>query len=100
MKTQIADVEARIELEVESFSARHPGELKQERPPERETNSTSKETVGEPHTESPSISNVIDATNSTTVQVPQSDHVTAGKESLEEHNGEVVVEAEEDTVIY
>lgn len=62
------------------------------------TNNMSKETLGEPHTESPSISNV-DTTNPP-VQAPQSDQITTEKHSLEEHNGEVIVEAEEDTVIY
>ena len=55
--------------------------------------------MGEPHTESPSVSNVVDTTNSP-IQTPQSDRVKAENEAREEHNGEVVVENEEDTVIY
>jgi hypothetical protein len=55
--------------------------------------------VGEPRFESPSVSNVVDTTNHH-VQVPQPDQTLAEKQSLEEHNGEVIVEAEEDTVIY
>ena len=63
-------------------------------------NVPSKETVGEPHTEPPSVSNVpIDTTN-IPVQLSQSEQVTAESESLEELNGEVLVENEEDTVIY
>ena len=63
-------------------------------------NGTSKETVGEPRFESPSISNApIDTTNPS-AQTSQSDQVVAEKPPLEEHNGEVVFEAEEDTVIY
>jgi hypothetical protein len=46
--------------------------------------------------DSPSVSSaIVDTTNP-----PAQDHVMAEKQSLEEHNGEVVVEAEEDTVIY
>jgi hypothetical protein len=56
--------------------------------------------VGEPHTESPSVSKAVDTTNDTPAQGTQSDQVTTEKQSLEEHNGEVVVENEEDTVIY
>lgn len=52
--------------------------------------------MGEPQTESPSVSNV-DTTNMSPVQAPQ---VMAEKQTQEEHNGEVVVENEEDTVIY
>jgi hypothetical protein len=56
--------------------------------------------VGEPRTESPSVSYApIDTTNPV-VQATQSEQNMDGKPSLEEHNGEVVVEAEEDTVIY
>lgn len=54
--------------------------------------------MGEPRTESPSVSNAVDTTNDT--PVTQSEQVTAEKQSMEEHNGEVVVENEEDTVIY
>ena len=59
------------------------------------------ETVGEPHLESPSVSNAPgDTTNNLSAQATQSEQVMAEKPSLEENNGEVVVEAEEDTVIY
>lgn len=54
--------------------------------------------MGEPQTESPSVPN-IDTTN-IPVQEAQSDQVRAEKQAQEEHNGEVVVENEEDTVIY
>lgn len=102
IKTQLADAEARSEREVEEFYARHPKELKndEETSADEKTNGTSKETVGEPQTESPSVSNAPVDTTNIPVQVPQSDQVTAEKQSLEEHNGEVVVENEEDTVIY
>jgi hypothetical protein len=56
-------------------------------------NDTSTETVGEPEAESPSA--LVDTTN-----LPAQEKATVERESLEEHNGEVVVEAEEDTVIY
>lgn len=53
--------------------------------------------MGEPKAESPSVS-VVDSTNSLT-QAP-SDQAKAENLAQEEHNGEVVVENEEDTVIY
>lgn len=57
--------------------------------------------MGEPHAESPSVSTaLVDTTNLLPVQGNQSDQVIREKQSLEEHNGEVVVENEEDTVIY
>lgn len=105
IKTQIAESEAIVEREVEEFYRQHPKgtaeESRQTPVAEGEnTNSTSIETVGEPRLESPSVSNApVDTTNSP-AQATQSDKVTDEKPSLEEHNGEVVVEAEEDTVIY
>jgi hypothetical protein len=52
--------------------------------------------VGEPRLESPSVSSApVDTTN-----LPAQEHTMGEKPSLEEHNGEVVFEAEEDTVIY
>ena len=105
IKTQIAEVESIIEREVEEFNRRHPkesGEAARQEPPaeEENTNGTSTETVGEPRFESPSVSNAHVDTTNLPAQAPQSDQVMAEKQSLEEHNGEVVVEAEEDTVIY
>jgi hypothetical protein len=55
--------------------------------------------VGEPQIESPSVSKPVDTTNDTPVQVIQEQETTE-KHTLEEQNGEVVVENEEDTVIY
>ncbi|RAL60553.1 hypothetical protein DID88_009749 [Monilinia fructigena] len=60
---------------------------------------TSDMMMSEPQTESPSISN-IDTTNPTSTLVTQSSQVKTEKDHSEENNGEVVVEAEEDTVIY
>lgn len=99
IKQQIADAEAIIEREVDEFYTRHPKEGGQDSSAESKTNGTSKETVGEPQLESPSVSNV-DTTNIPPVQAPQSDEVKAEKLAQEEHNGEVVLENEEDTVIY
>jgi hypothetical protein len=101
IKTQIAEAEAIIEREVDEFYRQHPkeagAESRQERLAEgKNTNSTPKETVGEPRFESPSVSSApVDTTNP-----PAQDRDIAEKQPLEEHNGEVVVEAEEDTVIY
>jgi len=93
IKTQIAEAEAIIEREVDEFYRQHPKESGTEsrQEPGENTNGTSKETVGEPRFESPSVSSaLVDTTNPSAHE----------KLSLEEHNGEVVVEAEEDTVIY
>lgn len=93
IKTQIAEAEAIIEREVNEFYRQHPKEPESESTQESggNTNGTSKETVGEPRFESPSVSSdFVDTTNPSVHE----------KQSLEEHNGEVVVEAEEDTVIY
>ena len=99
IKKQIADAEALIEREVEEFYAKHPKEGGRDSSAGSKTNGASKETVGEPQLESPSVSNV-DTTNLSPVQAHQSDEVKAEKQAQEEHNGEVVVENEEDTVIY
>ncbi|TVY81705.1 hypothetical protein LSUE1_G002302 [Lachnellula suecica] len=100
IKEQIAEAEVVIEREVEKFDARHPKPREEESTSKEKANITFKEMVGEPRTESPSVSNAVDTTNDTAAQVTQSDQALAEKQSLEEHNGEVVVENEEDTVIY
>ncbi len=103
IKRQIADAEAAIEREVQEFNALYPKEPGPEKTSEEEqVENTSQETVGEPPAQSPSVPvsiPVVDPTN-LPVQAPQPEHGTAEQESLEEHNGEVVVENEEDTVIY
>jgi hypothetical protein len=99
IKKQIADAEAHIEREVDEFYSRHPKENSGDSSAGSKTNSTFKETVGEPQLESPSVPNV-DTTNTSPVQAPQPDEVKAEKQAQEEHNGEVVLENEEDTVIY
>ncbi|TVY93289.1 hypothetical protein LAWI1_G000684 [Lachnellula willkommii] len=98
IKEQIAEAEALIAREVDEFYARYPKAHVEESSAKEKANITSKETVGEPRTESPSVSKAVDTTNDT--PVTQSDQVTAEKQSMEEHIGEVVVENEEDTVIY
>ncbi|KIN07240.1 hypothetical protein OIDMADRAFT_22130 [Oidiodendron maius Zn] len=101
IKRQISEVEILIEREVEEFNTLYPYEpVKDALVPEEKQNNSSKETVGEPRTESPPNSNIqVDPTNPPT-QTPQSNQPATGRHSLEEHNGEVVVEADEDTVIY
>ena len=99
IKKQISDAEALIKREVDEFYTRHPKEDVEDPSARSKTNGTSKETVGEPQLESPSVPNV-DTTNISPVQAPQSDEVKAEKQAQEEHNGEVVLENEEDTVIY
>ncbi|KAH8801504.1 pinin/SDK/memA/ protein conserved region-domain-containing protein [Xylogone sp. PMI_703] len=97
IKTQIAEAEAIIEREVEEFNLKHP---KDDATAEGETNGRSKEPVGEPHKESPSVPIAVDTTNPKPSQEVPSQPSKTEKESVEENNGEVVEEAEEDTVIY
>ncbi|RQM06389.1 hypothetical protein DH86_00001169, partial [Scytalidium sp. 3C] len=94
IKAQIAEVEAIIEREAQEFDQKHP----KDEPLEGEKNGTSKEPVGESHEESPPVPSVIDTTNSKPAQESPSEPPRA--ENVEENNGEVVEEAEEDTVIY
>lgn len=123
IKQQIANAKTTIEFEIAAFHAKYPTAIKPEPIPEKakqeieEANVKSEETVGEPQVEpeslSVSASNVVnDATNSESpVQATQSESVkdeTKVEESKNldtaadehEHNGEVVLENEEDTVIY
>jgi hypothetical protein len=95
------EAETLIEQELDGFRKLYPDEpIKNVSVPEEKHNNSSKETVGEPRTESPLNSNSeADPTNLST-QGPQSNQPATGRHSLEEHNGEVVVEADEDTVIY
>ncbi|PQE03582.1 Pinin SDK protein [Rutstroemia sp. NJR-2017a BVV2] len=95
---QIADTRALIEREETEWAERHPKQEDAEGGSEAKV--VSPETMGEPHTESPSISNVVDSTNDNSEQATQSEQAKTENDMLEEHNGEVVVEAEEDTVIY
>lgn len=100
IKTQVEEVEALIEEEKSEWASRHQEQgLKAEEKEESEVKVKSDVLMGEPHTESSSISN-IDTTNPSFVLAAQSSQVKTEKDNLEEHNGEVVVEAEEDTVIY
>lgn len=99
IKTQISDTEILIEREIKEFEARHPTRKAQGNTESKAegSNGVSKETVGEPATKSPSVPTLAlhdDTTN------PQPDQVKTEKHTPEEHNGEVVVENEEDTVIY
>ncbi|KAL2064399.1 hypothetical protein VTL71DRAFT_4893 [Oculimacula yallundae] len=107
IKSQIKEAEATVENETVQFDLRHPN-----RPGRKEkeetSSSTTKEMVGqpqeeslsgEPQNESPSVSKNDDTTNSLS-QIPQSEQHQDKKRAQEEHNGEVVVENAEDTVIY
>lgn len=87
-----------IEEEKSQWASKHP-EQGPKADGESEVKVTSDVMMGEPHMESPSNSN-IDTTNPISTLVAQSSQVKTEKDNLEEHNGEVVVEAEEDTVIY
>ncbi|KAK6599243.1 hypothetical protein H4I96_08447 [Botrytis cinerea] len=98
IKTQIKEVEMLIEEEKSQWASKHP-EQGPKADGESEAKVTSDVMMSEPHIESPSNSN-IDTTNPFSTLAAQSSQVKTEKDNLEEHNGEVVVEAEEDTVIY
>jgi len=98
INAQIAEAEAIIKRETEEFNTRYPQAAAAASIGE-DTN-TSKETVGEPQTEPPSVSNASIDTTNPPVQEPQSEQATTERITPGEHNGEVVVVAEEDTVIY
>lgn len=105
IKRQIADAKDLITRETEEFNRQHPQrQLSTTMVEDTETvaDSTSKETVGTPHAESPPPSKDTDTTNPPPTQALLSDNVETEteKKALEEHNGEIVVEDEEDTVIY
>lgn len=108
IKVQIADTEALIEREIQEFNKRHKTQLQpEERPrPEEERKDEAAETEGEHHVESSPVPPVAESDSTNLLppvqeQAPKSgnDHVTAERDPLEE-NGEVVVEGDEDTVIY
>jgi len=105
LSTQLAEAATLVKREVKEFYERHPTR----RPSYSasagkgiDSNVTSNESVGEPQTESPSASKVQTDTTNESVQgsSPEQERVVTEKDGAEEHNGEVVVVAEEDTVIY
>lgn len=103
MKTQITDAEDIIERELAQFNSRHPDHIKKEgsveEPIEEKTKGTvNDETMGEPQPVSPPDPVNVDTTNPPT-QEP-SEVIKLESKTQEEHNGEVVVEDDEDTVIY
>jgi hypothetical protein len=110
-------VEATVEREVEAFYVRYPSAIKPTVAPaikkeyEPEANKAYEETVGEPPVEldsrslSVSASNIVNDVDTTNLpaQAQQSVEANDRKEDLleeNEHNNEVVLENEEDTVIY
>lgn len=99
IKTQVTEAEDNIKREEDEFYAQHPDFTRRKSLIIDKANITSTETVGEPQLEPPSVSNAVDTTNDTPAKDTQ-EQVTSQKQSSEEHNGEVVVENEEDTVIY
>ncbi len=101
IKTQIKEAEATIKRETAEFDLRNPNRPGKEEPSKEEiAYSMSKEVPGEPLTESPSISKVDDTTNNFPAREPPAEKTKAEKQAQEEHNSEVVVENDEDTVIY
>lgn len=101
IQKQISEVEALIERELGEFDKLYSEEPSKETPAhEEKANISSRETVGEPHKESPPTSPVQADPTNPPVEAPPSDQAGTENHSLEEHNGEVVVEADEDTVIY
>lgn len=101
IEIQIKEAEATIERDIAQFNLRHSDRpVIQEVKKEDRAKSRSKETPGEPQTESPSVSKVVDDTTNALVQAPLTEKIKAEKQTQEEHNGEVVMENDEDTVIY
>ncbi|KAG9237220.1 pinin/SDK/memA/ protein conserved region-domain-containing protein [Amylocarpus encephaloides] len=96
IRQQIKDAEALVRREEEEFAERHPDRPKKKSSIIEKANVTSTETVGKPQSKSPSVSKTFD-THDTPVHITQEPDA---KQSLEEQNGEVVVENDEDTVIY
>lgn len=99
IKAQVSEAEHNIKGEEDDFYARHPDFTRRKSLITDKANITSTETVGEPRIEPPSVSNAVDTTNDTPAKDTEA-QVSSQKQSSEEHNGEVVVENEEDTVIY
>lgn len=104
IKEQVAETEACIERELREFEERRnietePGYKSADKP-----EGLDKETAGEHHAESSAVplppqSDSTNVHSPLQVTEPSSTHVVAERDSLEE-NGEVVVEGDEDTVIY
>ena len=109
IKAQVADTEALIQREIQDFNRLHKTESQSEERPREDARKEEEtaETEGEHHAESSPVPHVdeSDTTNpllpTVKAQAPESGqvHNVAEKDSLEE-NGEVVVEGDEDTVIY
>lgn len=119
IKQQKVDTEATIEREVTDFYTRYPTAPRRPSLPakteqeEEKTNIKSEETMGEPQVEPNSgplfnsnvkveTTNPPDQANSEHVaQVKTEDSTPAAEHELtDEHNGEIILENEEDTVIY
>lgn len=101
IKEQIADVEFLIEREVDEFRKLHPDEQPNGTPtPRKGAETPREEAMGGPRAVSPPNPTTDTDPANPPAQDPPSDQAMARKQSLEEHNGEVVVEADEDTVIY
>jgi hypothetical protein len=109
IKEQKADTEALIESEIQEFNRRHKTELQpEERPREEEAKNEAAETEGEHHAESSLVPRVAESDSTNPLPTVQAQapapgsaqgQVLAERDPLEE-NGEVVVEGDEDTVIY
>ncbi len=104
IKEQIADTEALIEREVREFKNSHNIETEPEEKSADKPDGLGEETAGEHHAESSPVP-LLPKSDSTNIlppvqaSEPSPTHVIAERDSLEE-NGEVVVEGDEDTVIY
>jgi hypothetical protein len=94
IKAQIEEAEATIERELEEFE-RQKQSTREEVSEMQEQISSPKEPMGENDAESSAQAMITDPAN----DIPAQDHTDIGGESPD-HEGEVVVEAEEDTVIY
>lgn len=105
LKFQLAEAAALVKHEVEEFYERHPTRRPNPSASEGKGSKSidaSNETVGEPQPESASASKVQTDSTNNPVQgsSAEQERVVIEKDGVEEHNGEVIVVAEEDTVIY
>jgi len=101
IKQQVADTEAQIEQEVEEFKQLHKSNSQQEQSSETLKEQTKEKATGEHQVESSSVPTVDAVTDSTNLQNSvQKSHSSLHERGPSDENEEIVVETEEDTVIF
>jgi hypothetical protein len=100
IQAQIEEAEATVDREVAEFEERRRREREDGGPESNEkSNSEANETVGESNNANPAIPSAPDASATNPTPTPSDVHKPA-HEPVADDSGEVVVEADEDTVIY